>query len=687
MAFLNRNKSLPENNAIRAWYGKLKEQLRAVSDKLKIPYNVNDLPEMDEVLTKLSRYREPDFAETFVTVKKETFLPNSRKLTAGDNITITDEGPLKNIVIAATGGASEQQWPIIDRLDWVREYEDFVSGGGYVTPNSVVLGNGLERPFDSRSRLNFPNLMFTEDFKAGSSSLPDPVNADLFHAIGARNGVIERLAASNASFTYPPGGGVQLSGGTVSDDVIEYQSAQDAGVSIPDDYFDIFFQTNIPIANNATYSQPGGFPDIHAITGKFIVRIGLTSDAILSGNPPTDGIYLEKTSGNAETNAKWWAVVRAAGVETRGAEFVNYVANGSAQARIRFYFQSTDPIIGFNVKGPGAPYNAVEYFLSSANVPAGPFNLFLQIIPKDAALDTRVTLLKYDVDMSPAVSGAPIPGWSVASVGKTGWAAGFVDTRLSYYTQSGYVTYGRGTYPGLTSFKSHPGIVQIVGGFDPNQINATDPELFLSAFPFNMVSTLFTPWNSDTGVNLGSQFEPWDGAWLQRLIVHIGATDFDAEFVPASLLGLAVEQSIPFPPLVDGGLALGGLIGFYHFDPNVDPNWHFYFDMGSGAPVDVDTGIPVWDALDTPNSPWFIFDFEKKSADSDVWTATLRDETGNALFTMDVTPDTGIWDDYAMGPFGAIENSSGGQDTALGLLMDAHGYKHDLVGRGTEVAA
>lgn len=688
----------PELNSIKDYMTRLTASHNAIADKLQTGEKLPEDSPLYELLYRLCELFGILFSrkspETFLTkLNEQLTLPGSYQALAGENITFDYNDIKQTLRINSTGGGSEQQWPIIDRLDWVREYEDFVSGGGFYTDNSLY--QPFAYPFDSRSRLNFSNLMFTEDFKAGSSSLPDPANADLFHGIGARNGVIERLAASDASFNYPEGGGIELSGGSVSGDVIEYQSAQDDRVTITGwtdgGRFDIFWQMYIPIANNASYPQFPPFPDIPAITGEFIVRVGLTGDAILSGDPPLDGIYLEKTSGNLETDAKWWAVVRAAGAETRSTVPVQFFTNGPAQVRIRSYYDATYPVYGFNVQGVSAPSNQQEVFVSSVNVPLIPMNIFLQIIPMDAALDTRVKIIKYDVDMSPAVNGAPIPGWSVAPVGKGGWAAGFVDVRLFYYTQCGYVTYARGAYPGLTSYVPHPGILQLIGGFDPNDIrtndyDSVDPPFFLDGFQFATASTLFTPWNNDTAVNMGCQFEPWDGLWLQRFIIHVGASDFDAEDVPATIIGLAIEGSIPFPPLVSLGLAVSGTICFYHGDIALDPNWHIYFDMGT-VPVDEDTGIPVWDALDTPQSPWFIMDFEKVSADSDDWTATLRDETGGALFTIDVTPDTGTFDTYSMGPFASIQSNAEGPQTTTGLLFDAWGYKHDLAGRGTEVFA
>ena len=70
---------------------------------------------------------------SFVTVNTEPGLPQSRKLTAGANITITDGGPLGAITIASLGGGSVV----------TKTLQTFIAAGTSVTSGTTTTGSVL----------------------------------------------------------------------------------------------------------------------------------------------------------------------------------------------------------------------------------------------------------------------------------------------------------------------------------------------------------------------------------------------------------------------------------------------------------------------------------------------------------------------------------------------------------------
>lgn len=641
--------------AIRKYFPELGARVNAISEKLQIEGSVPPLAEMWELLWKMQEYFVTTLDETFATIDHEPTLENSYQLEEGDNVTFNRiESPIKKLRINATGGTPGiQEWPIIDRADWVREWEDFLSGG---TDYSQQPFQPITPP--DATTAQFTRLMYVEDFVAGSSTDVDAVDSMLWHNIGARNGVV-KIADATASFSYlerdNSGGGILLSGGDASDDTIEYQSAQDPTVSVnPHLQFLVMIGLNVLQANAA-------------LGGQWIWRIGLTGDAILSGDPPNDGIYVQKDAGDNT----WYCVCRSGGVETK-TSMIGHWKQGIQSVNIRNHRPGTNRI-GFNISGAGeAPFNLTETVITS-NVPTGGMNVFIQVIPKDALVNSALQVRNYSVDQSLAQSGTFPPGWAYAGIGKMGFSAAFRDDR-GFYGNYGYVVYDRGLDDPDVPINNHPGIIQLAAGNNQDTFLAND-----AGDPY-YAATLFYPFHTTSAfsVEMGNEYSPWVGTWLKRFIVHPGL-DNTGPHVKNIMVGLATQQNVPPPYLFDGGPAVFAFVAFYvSLSQTGDTNWHIYNDMTGGADDDIDTGVQAYDPTSTDDTPWVFCDIEKNEGE-DLLTFTLRSETGVTLFQTTSAFDSGTYGDFPMGPFVACDGGVGGGFN--GMLVDAYGYKHDGIGR------
>ena len=107
----------PELNAIWEWFPRLAKVLNLHTDKLKVGEPLPDLPELQELLWRMQELLgliQARSQATFVTVKQEPSLANSRYLFAGDNITLTDQGKLAKLIVAAAGAAAASNCGSLD---------------------------------------------------------------------------------------------------------------------------------------------------------------------------------------------------------------------------------------------------------------------------------------------------------------------------------------------------------------------------------------------------------------------------------------------------------------------------------------------------------------------------------------------------------------------------------------------
>lgn len=117
-----------EIDPIWQYFPTLARIVNAHSEKLRIPDRVEDLPQMTELLDRLLELfaiQQEKNAATFLTLDREPSLLFSRQLFAGSGITLTDQGKLKKLIIAATGAGT---FPPMG-LDVSYQRDDFCGGG------------------------------------------------------------------------------------------------------------------------------------------------------------------------------------------------------------------------------------------------------------------------------------------------------------------------------------------------------------------------------------------------------------------------------------------------------------------------------------------------------------------------------------------------------------------------------